>query len=76
MLAFMRIVSKSHGEIEVPDRVILAAAGRIYQARRKTRSGPKKVFHCCWCNRACEGRAALIEHQSACPESVCAQLGL
>jgi len=29
MLAFMRIVSKSHGEIEVPDRVILAAAGRI-----------------------------------------------
>jgi hypothetical protein len=49
--------------VVVADEVILAAAGRIYQARRRTCAGPTRVFRCRWCECELRGRAALELHE-------------
>jgi hypothetical protein len=53
--------------IEVPDAVILRAAGAIYAARRKTHGHPPlHVFHCRWCKGEVRGRIPLEAHERDC----------
>jgi len=58
----------SKGEFEIADDVILAAAGRIYAARRRTHGGgrPPSQFPCRHCGVPQSGRAGLDKHERTC----------
>jgi hypothetical protein len=66
----MMMKTVSGDVVVVDDEVILAAAGRIYQARRKTCSGPTRVFRCRWCDQPQRGRVLLEGHERDCPAKV------
>jgi hypothetical protein len=55
--------------VEVDDRTILAAAGVIFQARRKVHAGaPRKLRGCRWCRGEIAGRDALEQHERGCSQ--------
>jgi hypothetical protein len=65
----MRLPTDTGGEAEIREDVILAAAGAIYERRRKVHGGPpKKTFSCRWCRAQILGGAELEAHERACTQ--------
>jgi hypothetical protein len=59
----------NHGIVEIPDELVLQAAGRIYEKRRRTHAGgrPPSTFACRFCATECAGRRGLRDHERQCP---------
>jgi hypothetical protein len=51
----------------IPDREILAEAGRIRARMRKTHRGPLKLHECPRCGEKILGLALLTSHLATCP---------
>jgi hypothetical protein len=63
----MRLKTVDGDQVEIADAVILAAAGAIYQSRRKTHGGPaRRPYTCRWCKAECSGRVSLLAHERMC----------
>jgi hypothetical protein len=72
----MKLKTTAGDVVEIEDRMILAAAGAIYQRRRKTRNGPTKTFPCRYCARECRGHRELEAHQRDCEQNPYSALDL
>jgi hypothetical protein len=58
----------------IPDREILAEAGRIRSGMRKTHRGPMKLHLCPRCGAECIGLTMLRAHLSLCEAAPCAEV--
>jgi hypothetical protein len=65
----MKLKTTAGEVVDIADQMILAAAGAIYNGRRKTRAGPVKTFPCAWCSRECRGHRELERHQRDCEKN-------
>jgi hypothetical protein len=65
----MKLKTTDGRVIEIPDAVILRAAGMIYASRRKVCAGPPKhVFRCRHCDGEIHGRVELDRHERTCDQ--------
>jgi hypothetical protein len=63
----MKMTTTDGVAVDIPADAILAAAGAIYAARRKTHGHPPlRVFRCRWCDGEVRGRNALDQHERGC----------
>jgi hypothetical protein len=63
----MKLKTIDGSVVEIDSDVIVAAAGRIYAARRKRFGGaPRKLRPCRWCRAEIAGEKSLQEHERGC----------